>query len=220
VNGALVASGVRKDATPIEVREAMTWLDDIETAFAGVLPENDIMWIFDATNRYTTRGLAQVLTRQRREEVTVEDVLGIRRYELPAEREMFVATNADLIRSIDSRYLADVRKVLEQSEREQWSTEQLTAALSSRYEVSRSRAKLIAEDQISKVHGQVNQARQTALGIDSYTWRANMDRLVRPLHAERNGKTFLWSQPPHEEPGDGPPGHPINCRCFGEPEIE
>lgn len=219
VNGALAATGVRKDTTAIQVQEARLWLTDIEQAFSGTLPAEDVARIFDATNRYTTRGLAAALTRTKREEVTVEDVLGIKRYELPTERAAFVADNATLIKSIDARYLADVQRIIEQAAREGWSNEQLSAELQRRYAVSKARATLIAEDQVSKVHGQVNEARQTALGIESYTWRANRDSLTRPLHAKRNGKSFRWDSPPNEEPGDGPPGEPINCRCFAEPEL-
>lgn len=219
VNGALAATGVRKDTTAIQVQEARLWLTDIEQAFGGTIPAEDVALIFDATNRYTTRGLAQAIARTKREEVTAEDILGIQRYELPTERAAFVAENAALIRSIDARYLADVQRIIEQATREGWSSQELSAELQRRYEVSRARATLIADDQVSKVHGQVNQARQTALGIESYTWRANRDSLTRPLHAERNGKSFRWDSPPNEEPGDGPPGEPINCRCFAEPEL-
>ena len=220
VNGALAATGIVRDASAYQVRQASSLLGMLESAFAETMPEDDVGLIFDATNRYTTRGLAQVLTRKKREEVTIEDVLGIQRYELPNERSAFVAENVDLIKSIDSRYLADVRATIEQSEREGWSSAELSAKLGERFEVSKSRAKLIADDQVSKVHGQVNRARQTALGIDRYTWRANVDRIVRDLHLRRNGLSFSWAEPPHEEPGDGHPGHPINCRCFAEPEID
>lgn len=194
-------------------------LEAIKAAFATRVPADDVGGFFDAVNRYTTRGLARYLSTATREPMTIEDLLGWRRYELPAERAQFVAVNVDLIRSIDERYLDDVARVVAQSEREQWSTEQLRTELEARYGVSRSRAQLIAEDQISKVHGQVNQTRQIQAGFSEYIWRSVNDRHVRPLHQRRNGERFPWAIPPMEEPGDGYPGHPIRCRCFAEPVL-
>ena len=211
-------AGARFDDERVITRTA-DLLETVRAAFAVRVPEEEVGALFDAVNRYTTRGLANYLSRAEGEPVTVEDLLGWRRFELPEERARFVGVNVDLIRSIDERYLADVARVVAESEREQWSTMELRAELEARYGVSRSRAKLIAEDQISKVHGQVNRERQVQAGFAEYTWRSVRDTLVRPLHRRRNGNRFLWATPPMDEPGDGHPGHPINCRCFAEPIL-
>lgn len=85
-----------------------------------------------------------------------------------------------------------------------------------RFKVAGSRAKLIARDQTSKITGNLNQARQTNLGITSYIWQTVKDERVRPSHAEKDGKRFLWAAPP---PDTGHPGHDINCRCVQIPVI-
>lgn len=219
VNTALGSLQTDAAIPPSQTRQALDLLAEIERAFAAMVPTDEVGEHFDAVSAYTTRGLALHLSRATGEPLTVETMLGLRRPELPRERQVFIAENAALIRSIDRRYLADVRGLVERADLEGWGVAELRTQLAARYGVSRSRAQLIAEDQTGKAHGQVNQIRQTQLGITSYVWRSNRDGLTRPLHARRNGKVFPWSPPPNEESGDGHPGHPVNCRCFADPVL-
>jgi len=46
----------------------------------------------------------------------------------------------------------------------------------------------------------------------SYIWRTVGDSKVRSAHADRNGKTFSWDDPPE----GGHPGEAPNCRCRAE----
>lgn len=105
----------------------------------------------------------------------------------------------------------------------------LVKELEGRFKVANNRARFIARDQTGKIIGQLNQARQTDLGINSYTWQTSEDERVVGTHGgaypdgtpghmdhfSRNGKTFLWSVPP----GDGHPGQAFNCRCVAIPVI-
>lgn len=78
------------------------------------------------------------------------------------------------------------------------------------------RARLIARDQVSKLNGQLTEARQTGLGIKRYIWRTSRDERVRESHQALEGEEFSWDAPPSE----GHPGEAINCRCTAEPVIE
>ena len=80
---------------------------------------------------------------------------------------------------------------------------------------AKTRAEVIARDQVSKLNGQLTKARQTELGIEEYVWRAVMDGRTRPQDAEQNGKKFKWSDPPE----GGHPGEKISCRCYAEPVV-
>lgn len=76
--------------------------------------------------------------------------------------------------------------------------------------IGRSRARLIARDQASKLNGAMNEFRQRQAGITHYKWRSMMDPpRARVHHMERNGKVFSWDRPP----SGGHPGREINCRC-------
>ena len=49
-----------------------------------------------------------------------------------------------------------------------------------------------------------------------YIWRTARDEKVRKDHAERDGKTFDYANPPN----GGNPGDDYNCRCWAEPIPE
>ncbi len=74
------------------------------------------------------------------------------------------------------------------------------------------RAELIARDQTSKFNGELNQRRQTALGITEYIWRTAGDFRVRPVDARNNGHTYRWNKPP----AGGHPGAKVGCRCIAQ----
>lgn len=78
-----------------------------------------------------------------------------------------------------------------------------------------SRARRIARDQVSKLNGQLTEARQTGLGITHYFWRTSGDERVREEHAVLEGERFAWDDPPSE----GHPGFSVNCRCTAEPDL-
>lgn len=79
-----------------------------------------------------------------------------------------------------------------------------------------SRAKLIARDQVNKLNGQINAARQSELGIVEYIWRTSLDERVRESHRAKEGKKFRWDDPPSDT---GHPGEDIQCRCYAEPVL-
>lgn len=87
--------------------------------------------------------------------------------------------------------------------------DQMSKRIRDRTGVSRSRASLIARNEVGNAAAYATQKSQAQAGCTEYIWRAASDRRVRPEHAARNGKRFSWDDPPP----DGHPGEPINCRC-------
>jgi SPP1 gp7 family putative phage head morphogenesis protein len=87
-----------------------------------------------------------------------------------------------------------------------------------RMDVSDSRAKLIARDQVAKLNGQFTRERQTEAGVDSYVWRTVGDERVRETHEMADGNTYSWSSPPEETDGNHP-GEDYQCRCWAEPIL-
>lgn len=90
--------------------------------------------------------------------------------------------------------------------------------MSERTDVSDSRARLIARDQVAKLNGQFTEERQTDMGISSYTWRTVGDERVRETHAAVDGQVFSWDSPPAET-DDNHPGEDYQCRCWAEPVL-
>ena len=127
----------------------------------------------------------------------------------------FTAENVKLITSIPENLLTNVEGIISRGTRRGRRASEMATEIRDRFKITENRAKLIARDQVSKLNGELTQLRQTSLGVKKYIWRTSQDERVRDEHAEREGREFLWSQPP----SDGHPGEPINCRCTAEPVI-
>jgi SPP1 gp7 family putative phage head morphogenesis protein len=131
------------------------------------------------------------------------------------EIESYAFWNTRLIQSIPEQYLDQVQNIALSGFQTGESTKSIRDKIEARYQVSKSRAQLIARDQISKLNGELTQLRQTELGIKKYRWITAGDERVRDEHRQRDGKVFSWDDPPH----DGHPGQPINCRCVAQPIL-
>lgn len=130
--------------------------------------------------------------------------------------EAWVDGNLELVGSLDEKFFEDVRQAITDTVGEGKSTAKLTKELQERFSVSKSRADLIATDQIGTLNSQITQARQTSLGISDYTWSDSNDQRVRPLHAQIDGQQFSWAT---GHPTEGHPGEPIRCRCSALPVL-
>jgi SPP1 gp7 family putative phage head morphogenesis protein len=125
--------------------------------------------------------------------------------------------------------LADVSRTVEEAHASGLRVEGLAAQLRDRFEVSDSRAELIARDQVLKLNGQINQARQTAAGVTRYRWSTSKDERVRVVnpktgrgsdHAHLEGTPQSWDAPPITNESTGETNHPgedYQCRCIAIP---
>lgn len=139
-------------------------------------------------------------------------------FELAGEAwlEAFTERNVELIRSLDARYLEDVRGVIEEGIRQGQPLDQVAGALEERAGVSASRANVIARDQVATAGRQLTEQRHRELGISEYEWHTAGDDRVRQACARNDGQVFAW------EEGDGGehPGDRINCRCQAIPVVD
>jgi len=77
-------------------------------------------------------------------------------------------------------------------------------------------AKLIANDQLGTLNMQLARARQTAAGIDSFTWMPSTADNPREAHEKFYGEVFTWA-----EGAEGIlPGEEINCQCTAQAVID
>lgn len=130
--------------------------------------------------------------------------------------QSFVERNAALIKDIPDQSIARVETKLRTGIEAGESLATLTATVKNELRIAKNRAKLIARDQTNKFLGNLNELRQTSLGVTHYFWSDSRDERVRPTHRVRNGKRFAWNNPP----SDGHPGQPINDRCQALPDLE
>lgn len=123
-----------------------------------------------------------------------------------------IQKNVALITGLNDRQRVSTMLVVAESIALRRNKRDFMKALSFAMTISTKRARLIAQDQTSKLVSALNEFRFTQLGFDSYVWRTVGDNRVRHKHMERDGRLFRWSEPP----SDGHPGFPINCRCGAE----
>jgi SPP1 gp7 family putative phage head morphogenesis protein len=137
----------------------------------------------------------------------------------PIRKKLAAATQANvgLIRSIPEQYFDEIEKTVRENYKRGRRFNAIIDQIAHVGKVHRSRAKLIARDQTSKLNSAFNAARQTSIGITEYVWQTAGDDRVRETHADNDGKVFAWDDPPEET---GNPGDDVNCRCLGLPYFD
>ena len=131
--------------------------------------------------------------------------------------------NVQLISAATDEFRAQISDIL--SENEDAHPDEIADLISERLGVADSRAELIARDQTLKLNGAINQAKQTKAGGTEYIWSTSKDERVRPMHADLDGETFSWDDPPvtDDDGNTNAPGEDFQCRCialFVEPSDD
>lgn len=190
----------------------------IRRAFGFAAPAHDEADDLDRLGRQIARFSTREADRVLRLVLDVDQIatINVRAGELDQLLKAWARENVTLIGSIDSRYFDDIQKVVIEAVANGTATTDVRRLLEERYAVSRSRAKLIARDQIAKLNGQVTEHRQRSAGVSRYQWNTSGDERVRPSHAKLDGEVFRWDDPP----SIGHPGQDFQCRCVALPIVD
>lgn len=132
-----------------------------------------------------------------------------------AQIDQFAREGTDLIRSLAAEQVDDLLPRLLAAHEKGDRVEAIRAMIQERYGVAKSRATLIARDQIGKLNGKIVKVRHAEAGITEYIWSTSSDERVRPSHKALNGTRQRWDVPP----AVGHPGEDIQCRCSAIPVI-
>ena len=128
----------------------------------------------------------------------------------------FLHHNVALIKDVPAELASNIEKAVQNALTSGTLHGDLAKTLEDKFGFAEDRAARIARDQIGKLYGQINAARQKDLGIRRFTWRTTGDEKVRDEHEEREGEVYSYDDPPDGEL----PGEPINCRCTADPVFE
>lgn len=205
----VLTSPVRQDA----------WTDDLNSFISAVrlnffrdYSDREIKFFADkaglSVNDYNQKKQDQIMKR-----VLGTEVLSSEPW-LKDQLSSFVISNTKLIQSIPDRTLQEIEGIAFRGISTGTRAEELASEIEDRFSVSDSRARLIARDQVAKLNGQLDQLRQTNVGVEQYIWRTSLDERVRDSHREKEGKVFDWNDPPADT---GHPGEDYQCRCYAEP---
>jgi len=142
--------------------------------------------------------------------------------------------NVSLIKTIPSQYFDRIKTLTEQAVRQGKLSRDLRNEVEELTKSTRNRAKLIARDQIGKLVGNIEEARQRKIGVTHYIWRTKRDGRVRSFsnsdgysdHKRLEGTIQKWSDPPitvFRGKRAGERNHPqqdIQCRCWPQPVYD
>ena len=145
--------------------------------------------------------------------------------------ERFQKDNASLITRMHERTKDQIREVVDTAWTSGARVEQIRAQVQERFEVSKSRAELIARDQVLKLNGQITKQRQQSAGVRFYIWTTAGDERVRGSpsapkskrdHYHLDGTTQSWDVPPvvAEDGTTAHPGVDYQCRCIAFPVLD
>ena len=100
---------------------------------------------------------------------------------------IWVIENTRLIKSINANLLDSVASDIYQAVKNGESLTSLARDLQKTYNITASRAKLIAADQVAKLNGLLTKERKLSLGLINYVWATTKDERVRKSHKVLDG---------------------------------
>lgn len=131
----------------------------------------------------------------------------------------FVAENVSLIRSLTTTPLGEVQNLVTRSFAAGDRHEDLAQEIEGRFDVARSRARLIARDQTGKLNAQMARDGNKQIGVDRWRWRSMRDDAVRDEHRELDRQSEIEPFSYSGDDGEVPPilpGEEVQCRCYDE----
>lgn len=144
---------------------------------------------------------------------------------LASQLALYRQANVQLVTRMSEEQLSKLEQLLTAAARTGSRVETIRDQVRERLGVTRSRAALIARDQVLKLNGELTQLRHREAGVEEYEWVTSGDEAVRERHAalgamSAKGTTFKWSEPPVVDLRTGRRAHPgedFQCRCTANP---
>lgn len=145
-------------------------------------------------------------------------------------------TNFDLIKSLSDEYIKKLNFIVSDGVMSGRTYDKVIEDLMSmNRNLTKSRARLLARDQIGKFNGVLTKKRQLQAGVNMYMWLTAADERVRPTHKRIGGKicqweddtvykdfldeTELWKSRGAAGMYVGIPGSDVQCRCTSMPVM-
>lgn len=183
----------------------------LEAATASVLADDiseHLEGIGDRVQRHSRADFARLGVRLRDAEPPLGGII-----------EAWRSNQVAKIRSLMTREVRAMGKLLAENEGQH--SRVLRDLIQERFDVTRSKADLLARDQVLTLNAQVTKSRFTAAGVTQYIWTTSGDERVRESHAELDGQTFSFDAPPVISPDGrtGNPGDDYQCRCTAYPVL-
>lgn len=141
--------------------------------------------------------------------------------DLSKQIDRFRDENVTLIKSLAADKVTRVRSVLEDAGADT-RVEVIAKRIREQTGATRSRAALIARDQVLSLNAQMTEARHVSAGIVEYEWNTSQDERVREGHKDLHGTRQRYDKPPIVDARTGRkanPGQDFQCRCIALPVL-
>lgn len=147
--------------------------------------------------------------------VKLDTLLGVG--EAQATLQATLAENVSLIRSLDDQMRNGISGAVFRGLSNRTPARDVAREIRKVASVGKSRADLIAADQLQKLSARLDQERQQQVGAEEFEWLHSRKRYPRQEHVERNGKIYRWDSTIGK---NDPPGRAIRCGCRSRPVID
>lgn len=126
------------------------------------------------------------------------------------------------IQKFSAETIGEIRQMVADNSAHGYRFDKLVARIQGRYEVSRTKAKFLAQQETAMLVSKHRRIRFEDLGVTRYIWRTSGKPSVREDHRKLNGREFLYSDPPVVDSATGRRGNPgedFGCQCVDEPVL-
>jgi SPP1 gp7 family putative phage head morphogenesis protein len=148
--------------------------------------------------------------------------------------EAWTQEQLTLIKGLQDEYIKDMSGIISRGVQQgRPSGDIMKDLLEKNKTLTRSRAELIARNEVGNLQAALTQERQTSVGLDMYIWVTAGDKRVRTPHKVMANKLCRWDDPTVYSVDGGKtwikrpsnavrlhPGQDIRCRCTAVPYFE
>jgi SPP1 gp7 family putative phage head morphogenesis protein len=131
--------------------------------------------------------------------------------------EAVLADNVSLIRSLDDQMRNGISGAVFRGLTNRTPARDVAREIRKVAGIGKTRAELIAADQLQKLTARLDQERQEQVGATKFRWLHSDKKFPRPAHVARDGKVYEWKSAVGR---DDPPGRAIRCGCRAQPVLE
>ena len=145
--------------------------------------------------------------------------------------QQWIRENVSKITTIPNEYLAEVEAIIRWGYETKQPKVNVYRRLEKQIGLTKSKARMIARDQIGTLNAQMTRYEHESAGIGKYKWITKRDGRVRDMHRALHGTVHKWSEPVAEwymtksrgivytgryiHPGEG-----YGCRCTASPVFD
>ena len=104
----------------------------------------------------------------------------------------WVEQNVSFITSIESDCFDDMENVIIEGFAKGRTPAAISNEIQRRFDVTKSKANLLARDQVGTLSANLTRTRQESAGVEEYIWSSSGDERVRECHRELDGRKFRY----------------------------